>query len=136
MDHIVTFPFLSLLWLDQSQIVAPHDQDLTICFAAHEPCARFTYRLYLRLCIYSEKKKKVFPQHSDLSSSCLIIPLHSVFAPLHLCTFALSHTSNTLCFIAPYQTSVSHYFALLDTTSGDHFTAPELHPSEPHRIYT
>ena len=86
--------------------------------------------------VSTPKKKEVFPQNSDLSLSCLIVSPHSIFTPLHLCTFALSHTSKTLCCIAPSWTSVLHHFALLDTTSGDHFTAPELHPSEPHRIYT
>ena len=82
--------------------------------------------------VSTPKKKEVFPQNSDLSSSRLIVPLRSVFAPLHLCTFALSHTSETLCRIAPSRTSISHHFTLL----GDHFTAPESHPSGPHRIYT
>ena len=82
------------------------------------------------------KKKEVFPQNSDLSSSRLIVSLRSVFAPSHLRTFVPSHTSETLRRIVPSRTSVSHHFALLDTTSGDHFTAPESHPSGPHRIYT
>ena len=82
------------------------------------------------------EEKEVFPQNSDLSSSCLIVSLHFVFAPLHPHTFALSHTSETLRRIAPSQTSIPHHFSPLDTMSGDHFTAPESHPSEPHRIYT
>ena len=40
------------------------------------------------------------------------------------------------CTITPAWTFVLHHFALLDTTSGDHFTALKSHPSEPHRIYT
>ena len=64
MDHIVIFSFLSLfsvtrlilLWPNRLQVITLHGQDLTICFAAHEPCAHFTYHLYLRLCIYSEKE--------------------------------------------------------------------------------
>ena len=34
------------------------------------------------------KKKEVFPQNSDLSSSCLIISLRSIFAPSHLCSIS------------------------------------------------
>ena len=86
--------------------------------------------------VSTPKNKEVFPQNSDLSLSRLIVSLHSVFAPSHLRTFVPFHTSKTLRCIAPSRTSVSHHFALLDTTSGDHFTAPESHPSGPHRIYT
>ena len=92
MDHVITFSFLSLFSFtrrilsqsDQSQIVTPHDWDLTICFAAHRPCARFTYRLYLRLLYLLQKRRKFFPQNSDLSSSRLIISLRSIFAPSYL----------------------------------------------------
>ena len=137
-DHVVLFSFLSLFpftqcilsWPDRSQVVAPRDQDLTICFTAHEHCARFTYCLYLRLLYLLRKTRKFSPELR------LKFILSHCFASLHLCTFALSHTSDTLRFIAPYQTSISHHFALLDTMSGDHFTAPKSHPSEPHRIYT
>ena len=70
MDHIVTFSFLSLfsftqhilLQSDQSQIVAPHDRDLTIHFATHKPCAQFTYRLYLRLLYLLWKTRKFSPR--------------------------------------------------------------------------
>ena len=70
MDHIVIFSFLSLLpftWCillqpNWSQVVAPRDQDLTICFAAHEPCAHFTYHLYLRLLYLLRKKRKFSPE--------------------------------------------------------------------------
>ena len=69
-DHIITFPFLSLfsftqrilLWSDQSQIVAPRNRDLTICFTAHEPCVRFTYRLYLRLLYLLRNRRKFSPR--------------------------------------------------------------------------
>ena len=37
------------------------------------------------------KKKEVFPQNSDLSSSHLIVSLRSILTPLHLCTFAPLH---------------------------------------------
>ena len=96
MDHIVTFSFLSLfsftwhilLQSDQSQIITPHNWDLTIRFAAHRPCAHFTYRLYFKTFVSTPKKKEVFPQNSDLSSSCLIISLRSIFAPSHLCSIS------------------------------------------------
>ena len=103
MDHIITFSFLSLFsftWRilsqsDQSQIIAPRDQDLTICFAAHELCAHFTYCLYLGLLYLLWKRRKFFPQNSDLSLFCLIVLLRSTFAPsLYLILpipFALSH---------------------------------------------
>ena len=120
-DHIVTFSFLSLFSFtrrilsrsDQSQIVAPRDQDLTMHFTAHEPCARFTYCLYLS----ALKNKEVFPR----TLSRLIVLLHSILYSWH-----------TL----PYHTIPNLHLTLLDTTSGDHFTALKLHPSEPHRIYT
>ena len=116
MDHIVTFSFLSLFSFTQcilsrpdwSQVITPCNQDLTICFAAHGPCAHFTYRLYLRLCIYS-KKQGSFPQNSDLSSSCLIVSLCSIFAPSHLRSISYSqHTS-------PYCTVLNLCFAPLHT---------------------
>ena len=42
--------------------------------------------------VSTPKKKEVFPQNSDLSSLCLIVSFRSIFAPLHLCTFALLRT--------------------------------------------
>ena len=64
------FSFLSLfsftpcilLWPDQSQVIAPHGRDLTICFATHKPCACFTYHLYLRLWYLLWKRRKFFPR--------------------------------------------------------------------------
>ena len=137
-DHIVIFSFLSLfsftrcilLRPNRSQVVTPCDRDLTICFTTHEPCACFTYHLYLRLLYLLWKTRKFSPELR------LKFILSHHFTSLHLHTFSISRTPDTLCFIAPYQTSISHCFALLDTTSGDHFTALELHPSEPHRICT
>ena len=60
------FSFLSLFSFtqcilsrpNQSQVIVPCGQDLTIRFAAHKPCARFTYRLYLRLLYLLRKTKK------------------------------------------------------------------------------
>ena len=93
MDHIITFSFLSLFSFtqcilsrsDQSQIVALRDRDLTICFATHEPCACFTYRLYSKLLYLLQRKKGSFPPELRLefvSSHC--------FTLLHLYTFAPS----------------------------------------------
>ena len=113
MDHIVTFSFLSLfsftrcilLWPNQSQIITPCNRDLTICFAAHEPCACFTYCLYLRLLYLLQKRRKFFPQNSDLSSSHLIVSFHSVFAPLYLCSTLYSQHPS------PYRTVVNLHLA-------------------------
>ena len=57
MDHTVLFPIFSsfsvtqcaLLQADQSQAITPHGQGLTIYFTTQEPCAHFTYHLYLSL---------------------------------------------------------------------------------------
>ena len=133
MDHIVTFSFLSLFSFtqripprpDQSQVVAPCDWDLTICFAAHEPCARFTYHLHLRLLYLLQKTRKFSPE-----LRLKFISSHH-FASLHHHTFALSHTSNTLHLITPYQTSVSHSLILCQETIS---LLPNHTP--PHRIYT
>ena len=100
MDHIVIFSFLNLFsftWHilsrpDQSQVIALRDQYLTICFTPHEPCAHFTYHLYLRLLYLLQRKKEVFPQNSDLSSFRLIVSPCSI---LHLHpTSRLWHTSH------------------------------------------
>ena len=107
MDHIITFPFLSLFsftWCillrsNQSLIVAPCDRDLTICFAAHEPCARFTYHLYLRLLYLLRKRRKFSTENSDLSSSHLIVSLHSIFTPLHLHSISYSRHPSPYCTI-------------------------------------
>ena len=66
-DHIVIFSFLSLFsftrhvlsWPNRSQVTAPRDRDLTICFTAHKPCA---YLLYLRLLYLLRKRRKFFPR--------------------------------------------------------------------------
>ena len=73
-DHIVLLSFLSsfsitwhiLLWADWSQAITPCGQDLTICFAAHKPCAHFIYHLYLKTLVSTLKKKEVFPQELRL----------------------------------------------------------------------
>ena len=138
MNHVVIFSFLSLfsftrcilLWPDRSPVIALHGWDLTICFAAHKPCACFTYCLYLRLLYLLQKTRKFSPELR------LKFILSHCFASLCLHTFTLSRTSDTLHFITPYRTFILRCFALLDTTSGDHFTALGSHPSEPHRIYT
>ena len=90
-DHVAIFSFLSLfsftqhvlLWPGRSQVITLCDWDLTICFAAHEPCACFTYHLYLRLLYLLQKRRKFFPRTQTwvhfVSSFCL--------SPS--CTFAL-----------------------------------------------
>ena len=112
-DHIVTFSFLSLFSFtrhilsrsDQSQIITPHDWHLTIHFTAHEPCAHFTYRLYLRLLYLLWKRRKFFPQNSDLSLSHLIVSLCSVFAPSYLCSTSYSRHPS------PYHTVANLHLA-------------------------
>ena len=105
MDHIVTFSFLSLFsftWHilsqpDQSQVVALCDQDLPICFAAPEPCAHFTYCLYLRLLYLLWKTRKFSPElRLKFVSSHHFVLLHlHTFTPLLylelLTPFVLSH---------------------------------------------
>ena len=137
------FPFLVFsLYLTHSSAVRPIADCCTARSGPYRMLRRtqtlcsFYLSFVFKTFVSTPKKKEVFPQNSDLSSSRLIVSLRSVFAPLCLCTFTLSHTSETLHHITLSRTSVSHHFALLDTMSGDHFTAPELHPSEPHRIYT
>ena len=82
---------------DQLQIIALHDWDLTIHFATHEPCAHFTYCLYLRLLYLLQKGRKFFPQNSDLSLSHLIVLLC-------LCTFVPS-----LYFVLPTPFTLLHH---------------------------
>ena len=104
-DHIVTFSFLSLFsftqripsWPNWSQVIALCDQDLTICFAAREPCACFTYRLYLRLLYLLWKIRKFSPELrlKFISSHHFASLCPHTFAPsLYLVLptpFALSH---------------------------------------------
>ena len=107
-DHVVIFSFLSLFsvtwhilsWPNQSQVIAPCNQDFTIHFAAHEPCAHFTYCLYLRLLYLLWNKKEVFPQSSDLSLFHLIVlpcsishlhPTSHLWCTLHYCTILNFH---------------------------------------------
>ena len=137
------FPFLAFsLYPTHSFVVRPIADRRTAqlgpyhTFRHTRTLCSFYLLFVFKTFVSTPKKEEVFPQNSDLSSLCLIVLLHSVFTPSHLRTFALSRTPDTLHLIAPFWTSASHYFALLDTMSGDHFTAPESHPSEPHRIYT
>ena len=111
MDHIVTFSFLSLFsftWCslsrpDWSWVIALHDRDLTICFATHEPCAHFTYHLYLRPLYLLQKRRKFSPElRLKFISSRLIVSLCFAFAPLLylvlLTPFALlRHTEPSPC---------------------------------------
>ena len=59
---LFSFTWHILLWPGQSQVTTPHDQDLTICFTTHKPCAHFTYHLYLRLWYLLQKRRKFFPR--------------------------------------------------------------------------
>ena len=102
MDHIVIFSFLSLFsftWHilsqpNQSQVIIPCDRDLTICFAAHKPCACFIYHLYLRLLYLLRKIRKFSPElrlkfisSHHFTLLCLAPSLYLVLST----HFALSH---------------------------------------------
>ena len=57
--------------------------DLTIRFATHEPCAHFTYHLYLRPLYLLRKRRKFSPElRLKFVSSRLIVSLCFAFAPL------------------------------------------------------
>ena len=83
---LLYFSFLSLfsfIWRvlsqpDQSQVITPCGWDLTICFATHEPCAHFTYHLYLR-CLYLLQKRSKFSPELRLK----FVPSYC-FTSLHL----------------------------------------------------
>ena len=133
---LLYFSFLSLLSFtrcilsqpDRSQVITLHGQDLTIHFAAHNPCAHFTYHLYLRLLYLLQKRRKFSPELR------LKFILSHHFALLRLHTFTLSCTSDTLRLIALSQTSISHSLTLRQETIS--LLPNHTHPSEPHRIYT
>ena len=57
-------------------------------FRRTRPLCLFYLLFVFKTFVSTPKKKEVFPQNSDLSSSCLIVLLCSVFAPPYLCTFA------------------------------------------------
>ena len=100
-------------------------------------CTRTLYSFYLsfvfKTFVSTPKTKEVFPLELRLEFA-----LSHRFAPLRLCTFAPLHLRSISYsrHPSPYCTIANLRLALLDTMSGDHFTAPESHPSEPHRIYT
>ena len=121
MDHVVIFSFLSLFpftqcilsWPDQSQVITLHGRDLTICFATHEPCAHFTYHLYLRLLYLLQKTRKFSPELR------LKFVLSHHFASLHLAPslylvlsthFALLHHTE------PPSCTTSHFLILCQET--------------------
>ena len=103
-----------LLWPDQSQAIAPCGQDLIICFTPHEPCACFTYCLYLKLLYLLQKRRKFSPE----LRLKFILPYH--FTLLHLAPspyftlsthFTLSHCSeplfhSTLHSLIPHQETI------------------------------
>ena len=65
---LLDFSFLSLFSFiqcilsqpDQSQVIALHSWDLTICFAAHEPCAHFYLSFVFKTFVSTLKNKEVF----------------------------------------------------------------------------
>ena len=103
-DHIVIFSFLSLFSFtqcilsrpDRSQVVAARDQDLTIHFTAHEPCAHFTYHLYLRLLYLLWKNKEVFPR---TQTQVHLISLFRFTPSSHLCSISYSPHTSLYCTI-------------------------------------
>ena len=102
-----------------SQAITLHGQDLTICFATHEPCACFTYHLYLKLLYLPQKRRKVFPPEFRLSVFCLIISPHSA------------------SYLCPYFIPLTHHTILHSPLScQENIHYPQITPSEPHRIYT
>ena len=111
-DHIVIFSFLSLfsftrcilLQPNQSQVITPHSQDLTIHFTTHKPCAHFTYHLYLILLYLLWKRRKFFPRTQT--------QVHFV-SLFHL---APSHTFALFCTITPSRTFILHSLILRQET--------------------
>ena len=76
MDHIVLFIFsffsvtwCVLSWTNWSQAFMSCSQDLTICFATHEPCAHFYLSFVFKTLVSTPKTRKFFPQNSDLVCS-------------------------------------------------------------------
>ena len=132
-NHVVIFSFLSLfsftwhilLWPNRSQVIALCSRNLTICFTAHEPCACFTYRLYLRLLYLLWKTRKFSPELR------LKFVLSHCFTSLHLAPslylillthFALSHhtkppSHTTLHSLVLHQETIS---LLLNRTPQNH----------------
>ena len=120
-DHVVIFSFLSLFpftqhilsWPDQSQVVAPHDWDLTIHFTAHKPCARFTDHLYLRLSYLLQKTRKFSPEPrlKFISSHCFA----SLHLTLSLYLILLTHFALLHCTKPPSRTT-SHSLILHQET--------------------
>ena len=90
-----------LLWPDQSQAIAPCGQDLIICFTPHEPCACFTYCLYLRLLYLLWKRRKFFTQIQTQVHSALfhLIPSPNFALLTH---FTLSHHPKPLFHITSH----------------------------------
>ena len=138
MDHIVIFSFLSLFsftwrvlsWPGRSQVNCTVRSGPYHTFHCTQTLCSFYLLFVFKTFVSTPKNKEVFPQNSDLSLFRLIICLTPS------CTFVLLRTSNILHTIALSWTLILHHFALLDTMSGDHFTALELHPLELHRIHT
>ena len=100
MDHMVLFPIFSsfsvthcaLLRADWSQAIVLCGQDLIICFTAHEPCAHFSLSFVIKPLVSTLKRRKFFPQNSDLVHSALLLFVPSpYFAPLTCLSCTVLH---------------------------------------------
>ena len=98
---LFSFTWRILSWPDQSQVISPCGRDLTIHFATHEPCARFTYCLYLRLLYLLQKTRE--------------------FSPELRLKFISSHHFTLLCLAPSIYLTLSTHFAL------SHHAEPSSH---------
>ena len=107
-DHTVLFPIFSsfsvtrctLSQANWSQAIMPCSQDLTICFTTHKPCAHFYLSFVFKTIVSNPKRRKFFPQNSDLVYSALLFHLAL------LCTFA------QFCTLTPSRTFTLHHLTL------------------------
>ena len=86
MYHIITFFFLSLFLLPNAPFHSPTNHRLSHCVIKTQTLCSFYLSFVFKTFVSTPKKKEVFPQNSDLSSSRLIVSLRSVIAPSHLCS--------------------------------------------------
>ena len=105
------FPFLVFsLYPTHSSVVRPIADHRTTRSGPYHTLRRtrtlcsFYLSFVFKTFVSTPKKKEVFPQNSDLSSLCLIVSLRSVFASLHLHTFAPS-----LYLVLPTPFALSHH---------------------------
>ena len=85
-SHVTLVTQHALLQPDQSQVIAPCSQALTIhSFTSDEPCAHFLdYHSYLA-CLYFTFQEYKFPPRFQLS--CIYLTSHICFTPF--CVFSL-----------------------------------------------